>query len=83
METGEDGPHLKAAPEDVVVERKEEPDFAMIPHPQMEEKIVQERQQKVKTATHKIAQVGFYLFLSSNFHSGAKSIFLFFKLDLQ
>jgi hypothetical protein len=56
-ETGEGGPHLIAAPVDVGVEERKEPDFAMIPHPQMEEKIVQERQQKVRIATLNNAQV--------------------------
>ncbi len=44
MEIGEDGPHLIAAPQDVGVEPKQEPGFAIIPHPQTEENIVQERQ---------------------------------------
>ncbi len=44
METGEDGPHLIAATQDVGVEPKQEPGFAIIPHPQTEENIVRERQ---------------------------------------
>jgi hypothetical protein len=44
METGEDGPHLIAATQDVGVELKLEPGFAIIPHPHTEENIVQERQ---------------------------------------
>jgi hypothetical protein len=59
METGEDGHHIIAAPQDVGVEFKQEPGFAMIPNPQTEETSVQEHQQKVKIATHKIAQVCF------------------------
>ena len=50
-ETGEGGPHLIAAPKDVGVEDRKEPDFAMIQHPQLEDYFVQESQQKVKTAT--------------------------------
>ncbi len=59
METGEGGPHLIAVPKDVGVEDKQKPDFAMILNHQTEEKIVQERQQKVKNATVKSAQVCF------------------------
>ena len=44
METGEDGPRLIAAPQDVGVEPKQEPGFAIILLPQTEENIVQERQ---------------------------------------
>ena len=47
------------APEDVEGEGRKEQDFAMIPNPQTEETSVQEHQQKVKNATHKIAQVCF------------------------
>ena len=56
------------APKDVEVEGRQEPDFAMIPNPQTEEKIVQEGQQKVKNATHKIAQVCFLIILSAYFY---------------
>jgi hypothetical protein len=63
METGEDGPHLIAAPQDVGVEPKQEPGFAIIHHPQTEENIVQERQLKVKSVTQKIVQVCFELFV--------------------
>jgi hypothetical protein len=52
---------LIAATEDVVVECKQEPDFAMILHPQMEEKLVQGHQQNTKSAIHKTAQVCFSL----------------------
>jgi hypothetical protein len=75
METGEDGLHLIAALKNVGVEGRQEPDFAMILHHQMEEKTAQERQQKVKNATHKIAQVCLAMIPTSNFNIETKFIF--------
>jgi hypothetical protein len=62
MEHGEDGPLSMAAPQDVVVEHRQEPDFATILHLQVQGKIVQEYQRKRKSATHKTAPVCFNFF---------------------
>jgi hypothetical protein len=74
---------LIAALKDVGVEDKQEPDCAIILLPQMEEKLVQGRQQNTKSATHKIAQVCFAIILSSNFCLGAKLKVQCYKLDVQ
>ena len=59
MATGGDGLHLIAAPQDVVVEHRQELGFATIRHPLMVEKLVQELQLKAKNATLTSALVYF------------------------
>jgi hypothetical protein len=66
METGEDGPHLLAVPQDVEEEHKQEADFATILRPQMEENSVREHQRKLKNATLTNALVYFQSYASYN-----------------